>query len=89
MGAFNYDQHCQGKKHKAKWEEAFGNRQEIEMKKPKSLWCEECGVPCVNEFALAQHRAGKKHVLRLVELQVLKDGSPEVAKLSEPKPRLA
>lgn len=85
MNDFCYEQHCQGKKHKAKWEETFGNSKEIEMKRHKLLWCKECSVPCVNELALSQHLVGKKHARRLFELQHLNTSAPEVPKFSELK----
>jgi len=85
MGNFNYQQHCQGKKHKAKWEAAFENSEEIEMKRPKVLWCKECRVRCMNELAFAQHLMGKKHALRLFELRVRSAGGPEVAQFLQSK----
>lgn len=80
MNDFSYEQHCQGKKHKAKWEETFGNSKEAEMKRHKLLWCNDCSIFCVNELALSQHLVGKKHTLRLHELKLLNVGSPKAAK---------
>lgn len=73
MDAFNLNQHLQGKKHKAKCAAAFGNQTiDSGFCEIKFLWCQECNVPCMNEFSLAQHRAGKKHFQRLHQLQTLK-----------------
>ncbi|ONK72648.1 uncharacterized protein A4U43_C04F21580 [Asparagus officinalis] len=76
MNDFSYKQHCQGKKHKAKWEETFGNSKEAEMKRHKLLWCNECSILCVNELALSQHLVGKKHTIRLHEVRLLNVSSP-------------
>ncbi|GMJ05783.1 hypothetical protein HRI_004247500 [Hibiscus trionum] len=66
-GSLNYNNHLNGKKHKVKFEELkFGWKDEGDddcvTDNPK-LWirCEKCKIWCIDENALKQHLAGKKH----------------------------
>ncbi|KAJ4713107.1 Zinc finger, U1-type [Melia azedarach] len=74
--AYNYKQHIDGRKHKAKLEELKFDGKLAN----KQRWCQVCKVWCMDDILFKMHLNGKKHKGELQKARCRSKDSGEIAK---------